>query len=238
MPLQSRLLHTNLDDVNPADVHPRNPRYLPLPTYGRQVDTEYEYIHPRIPHSMEGHQLQAQGYRLPAPSGYTHIAPLSTGRQLNPPLKSCHSLPPVSSLLHKATPLSSDIANTLTDRPQAVPANAQVPVPNAHYASHYKPEPRKGTHSSSASTQKSQRNPSTNLKGGASKKIFSSQELVAVARAVVEEMPFLAAYGEKASTWTKVCNNLRENGFRHSISTDLIRHKAEALVHFKKVSRW
>lgn len=76
------------------------------------------------------------------------------------------------------------------------------------------------------------------MKGGASKKKYSSEDLVTIAHAVVEEMPFLAAHGEKARTWAKVSNNLCENGFHHSMNTDLVHHKAEALVHYKKVSRW
>ncbi|KAF8239192.1 hypothetical protein L208DRAFT_1374804 [Tricholoma matsutake] len=112
-----------------------------------------------------------------------------------------------------------------------MPAIAQVPAPNAHYVPHNIPEPCEDAHkliSSSACKQKS------SVKGGASKKKYSSEDLVTIAHAVVEEMPFLAAHGEKARTWAKVSNNLCENGFHHSMNTDLVHHKAEALVHYKK----
>ena len=60
MPPQSKLLE-NLDVCfNESNTtKPRDPRYLPPPTYGYGDDTEYEYIHPN---SVEGRQLQAQGY--------------------------------------------------------------------------------------------------------------------------------------------------------------------------------
>ena len=111
----------------------------------------------------------------------------------------------------------------------------QVSAPNAHYAPHNASEPCEDAHkliSSSACKQK------LSVKGGTLKKKYSSEDLVAIVCAVVEEMPFLVVYGEKASTWVKVSNNLCKNGFCHSMNMDLVHHKAEALVHYKKVSRW
>jgi hypothetical protein len=86
-----------------------------------------------------------------------------------------------------------------------------------------------------ASSASGKQNPSA--KGSASKKKYSSQDLVLIACAVVEEMPFLTPYGEKTNTWNKVNENLHENGFQYSISTGQLHLKAEGLVQYKKVSR-
>lgn len=223
MPPQSKLLE-NLDVCfNESNTtKPPDPRYLPPPTYGYGDDTEYEYIHPN---SVEGRQLQAQGYRLPTPSAYATIAPPSTRAQLD--RLTYPSLPPISSLLHspaRPAPLSSNIVNTVS----AQPAPVTIPARKA-------PEQRADARKLIASSASGKQNPS--VKGSASKKKYSSQDLVLIARAVVEEMPFLAPYGEKTNTWNKVNENLRENGFRYAISTDQLRHKAEGLVQYKKVSR-
>jgi hypothetical protein len=110
----------------------------------------------------------------------------------------------------------------------AQPAPVTIPARKA-------PEQRADAQKLIASSASGKQNPS--VKGSASKKKYSSQDLVLIARALVEEMPFLAPYGEKTNTWNKVNENLRENGFRYAISTDQLRLKAEGLVQYKKVSR-
>ena len=119
MPLQSKLLE-NLDvcftENNTTKL--QGPRYLLPSMYGYGDDTEYEYIHPN---SVEGCQLQAQGYRLPTPFAYATIAPPSTHAQLDP--LTYPSLPPISSLLHSPAspaPLSSNIVNTVSAQPAPV----------------------------------------------------------------------------------------------------------------------
>jgi hypothetical protein len=121
-------------------------------------------------------------------------------------------------------PLSSNIVNTASAQP------APVTIP-ARKAPEQHADARKLIASSASGKQ------NTSAKGGASKKKYLSQDFVLIARAVVEEMPFLAPYGEKTNTWNKVNENLRENGFRHAISTDQHRLEAEGLVQYKKVSR-
>lgn len=156
------------------------------------------------------HPDSTKGHHLPAQAhGYKLPTPSAFSLQTRP------SLPPISSLFRspaRLVPLSSNIINTMSVQ---------------------SPGPHEGTFKSS--TTSSEQNPS--VKGSSTRKKYTSHDLVAIARAVVEEMPFLAAHGEKANTWAKVNKNLRENGFRHAMSTDLLRHKAEALVHYKKVSR-
>jgi len=145
MPQQSRLLH-NLDThFTSTDVDhgagaqlPCNPRYLSSPTYGGGGDIEYEYIHPC---SVEGHQLQAQGYQLPPPSAFSHVASLSTHAQLDP--LTCPLLPPVSTLLNsppRLTPLSSDIINTMSLQvhPRPVLHKSQFPTYIMHHTMHLK----------------------------------------------------------------------------------------------------
>ena len=223
MPLQSKLL-TNLDMcfTENSTTKLQDSHYFLPPMYDYGDDTEYEYIHPN---SVESCQLQAQGYRVPMPSAYATIAPPSTRAQLDP--LTYPSLPLISSLLHSPAspvPLSSNIVNTVSAQP------APVTIP-AHKASEQHADALKLNASSTSGKQ----NPS--VKSGASKKKYSSQDLVLIVHAVIEKMPFLVPYDEKTNTWNKINKNLHENGFQHAISMDQLRLKAKGLLLYKNVSR-
>ncbi|KAJ6493878.1 hypothetical protein DFH09DRAFT_1104342 [Mycena vulgaris] len=74
---------------------------------------------------------------------------------------------------------------------------------------------------------------STTSKAG--KPGFSGEDLIMIARVVVDKDPFLAPHGQKGAAWQEVVDILTELKFRHaSISAASIQHKAEALVSYKK----
>ncbi|KAF7334804.1 hypothetical protein MSAN_02367000 [Mycena sanguinolenta] len=64
---------------------------------------------------------------------------------------------------------------------------------------------------------------------------YTGDDLIAIARVVVDVNPFIAAYGQKGAAWQQICDKLTENGFRHkSINAATVQHKAEALISYKK----
>ncbi|KAJ6533471.1 hypothetical protein B0H10DRAFT_2247163 [Mycena sp. CBHHK59/15] len=70
----------------------------------------------------------------------------------------------------------------------------------------------------------------TKPKGG-----FTGEDLIMIARAVIDANPFVAPHGQKGQVWQQVVDALWAQEFRHTtISAASVQHKAEALISYKK----
>ncbi|KAJ7788511.1 hypothetical protein B0H14DRAFT_2628255 [Mycena olivaceomarginata] len=64
---------------------------------------------------------------------------------------------------------------------------------------------------------------------------FTGEDLIVIARAVVDANPWLALHGQKGQIWQQIVNALSAQNFRHkTISAASVQHNAEALVSYKK----
>jgi hypothetical protein len=65
---------------------------------------------------------------------------------------------------------------------------------------------------------------------------YTGDDLINIARMVVDVNPYIAPYGKKGIAWQQVIDKLVEQNFRHkTINTVTVQHKADALVSYKKV---
>ncbi|KAJ7240707.1 hypothetical protein C8J57DRAFT_1370527 [Mycena rebaudengoi] len=66
--------------------------------------------------------------------------------------------------------------------------------------------------------------------------MYSGDDLIAIARAVVDVNPYIAPYGKKGLAWQEIAETLRnQRNFHHkSINATTVQHKADALLSYKK----
>ncbi|KAJ7691355.1 hypothetical protein B0H17DRAFT_1133872 [Mycena rosella] len=73
-----------------------------------------------------------------------------------------------------------------------------------------------------------------NEETGASKG-YTGEELITLARVVIDADPFMRPHGQKGGAWQEITETLRQRNFRPtSISAASVQHKVEALVAYKK----
>ncbi|KAJ6559306.1 hypothetical protein B0H10DRAFT_2216668 [Mycena sp. CBHHK59/15] len=64
---------------------------------------------------------------------------------------------------------------------------------------------------------------------------FTGEDLIMIARAVIDANPFVAPHGQKGQVWQQVVDALWAQEFRHmTISAASVQHKAEALISYKR----
>jgi hypothetical protein len=66
-------------------------------------------------------------------------------------------------------------------------------------------------------------------------KKFTPDDLIEIARAVIDKNPFMEPYKRHTVAWEHVRTHLMGHGFCHNISTDVLHQKANALILYKKV---
>ncbi|KAJ7042822.1 hypothetical protein C8F04DRAFT_1175925 [Mycena alexandri] len=93
-----------------------------------------------------------------------------------------------------------------------------------------------GKQATTATEQDKENVESRQEEGGEEKAKYTGPRLIILARAAVDAQPFLAAHGEKGSSWQSVVNIMKlDKEFRNtSLTANSVQHKAEALVAFKK----
>ncbi|KAJ7934984.1 hypothetical protein B0H13DRAFT_1854693 [Mycena leptocephala] len=68
-----------------------------------------------------------------------------------------------------------------------------------------------------------------------SKAHYNGDDLISIARAVVDVNPFIAPYGKNGIAWQEVVDKLVDQNFRHkAVNAVTVQHKAEALTSYEK----
>ncbi|KAJ3509511.1 hypothetical protein NLJ89_g5190 [Agrocybe chaxingu] len=183
-------------------------------TSGHGDDAEYYYVHPG---TSEARRLEQRGLTLPAVSDFAG-APLPNARP--PKLPSICELLDKAPALNSSRGLSNNITNTLPTPPQT---QASVPLAESSKV------PSKPASPAIEKNIPAKKREETKSAVGGGRKKLTAQDLILIARAVIEKMPFLEGHGNRTAAWQNINNELQANGLSCQITADRLRQKAEAL---------